>query len=455
MKNSFTKFTLAAAVVFACGVVSCSDDDPKGDNGEINDNPNVGETPVTAEQEKQFIEATATELKSILNPEDQQDFVQFCKDFSEEFDEFINGGNYDYPYDYAARGIRDLGNAVMKGNAFGISRAMQEISYSFDDIAGVYEPDFKYNEWVRTGDSKNVEYRFKVKGQNCSLTVAPANGTWTGSAQGYYEEDEYPYDEYPVLYKIAVPRNVKITLVQGSKTLANGTVNSDYNQKGMTASCDVNAQIANIALNTKADLTNDRCVANAAISVGGTQLIEAKGELKGHDMCNFERIMQILEAHDSGDNETDDEAWINNSNNIHSLFESGVANTNILRRIFVTGSCDNMARLAFVFSNWSDVEENKAQAQAQLKFINDHIKAQFFLGASDDASGDIIWQLKRDVYNWGYGSSYEYWTAEPVMKFNSDGTTYRFEAYFNEEDFAGTIEVFQGIVDLYEGFFGF
>ncbi len=444
-----SRLSAAAAVIAALGMTACdSNDDNGGGNIETN-NPNTGETPTTPVEEKKYIENTAVELKKVLNPQDQADFLNFCKDFSREFDGFINDDDYDYPYDYMARGVRDLGMSLRKGDLLGMTRAMQEISYSFSDIAGVYEPDFEEEEWVRTGDSKNLEYRFKVNGQNCSLTVAPSGGEWSASGEGWIEEDEYPYDEVKALIKVAVPRNVTLKLTQGSKTLMSGKVVSDYNQGGKTASCDVDATVANITLKAEADLNNTRCVAHAVATVGGTQVLEANGVLNGHDMCDFDRLMMIANGPDH-DVDDDSEAWITSPYNIHSLFKDGTANTNIMRRMFVSGTCDNMAHLAYTFDNFED--ENQGLAQTQVAYINDHIKAQFFLGGAKEPSGNIVWQLMKDVDEWN--PQYTYWYAEPVLKFNSDGSTYTFEQYFNEDDFASTISVFTSIADLYEAFFG-
>ncbi len=449
-----SKLTLAAVVFAAFGLTACNNDDENG--GGVNvDNPNKGETPTTPTEEKKYIENTAVELQKALKPEDQADFLNFCRDFEEEFSGFINDDIYEPGY-YVSKNLPELGRSLKKGDLIGMTRALKQISYSFKDIAGVYEPDFNKEEWVKTGDSNNVEFIFKVKGMNSSLTIVPSGGEWSASGEGWYEEDEYPYDEYKVLYKIAVPRNVTVTLKNGSTVLISGKVVCDYNQGGKTASCSVDATVANISLKANADLTNTRCTAHAVASVGGTQILEANGVLNGHDMCDFDRLMMIANGPDYNDDneyipDTDEEAWIISPYNIHSLFSNGSANVNIMKRMFVAGTCDDMARLAFYFSNFEEDDQNAAQRQ--VDYINQHIKAQFYLGGAQSPSGDFIWKLSKEVENYGWGSSYIYWYPEPVMKFNSDGSTYSFEQYFNEDDFASTIDVFASIAKLYEAFF--
>lgn len=452
----FSKFAFVAVALAALSLTGCSNDDEKGGAGVNTDNPNKGETPTTPIEEKKYIENTAVELQKLLKPEDQAAFLNFCRDFEEEFSGFIDDDNYPYdPGYYSSKGIIDLGRSLKKGDLIGMTRAMQEISYGFKDIAGVYEPDFNLDEWVKTKDSKNIEFLFKVKGMNSSLTIVPSGGEWTAQAQGWYEEDEYPYDEYKVLYKIVVPRNVTVTLKNGSTVLMSGTVVSNYNQGGHTANCSVDATVTNITLKATANLTDTRCTANAVASIGGQQILEANGVLNGHDMCNFDRLMQIATGPDYDDDgyypDTDEEAWIISPYNIHTLFSNGSANVNILHRMFVVGTCDDMSRLAFTFSNFDD--EDQQEAQKQVDYINQHIKAQFFLGGAQSPSGDFIWKLSKEEENYGWGYSYYYWYLEPVMKFNSDGSTYSFEDYFNKRDFASTIDVFTSIVNLYEAFF--
>lgn len=453
MKKIFSKALFLSACIISASLAACSDDNGGGGENNVNtNNPNTGETPTTPVEQKQFIENTAVELKQVLKPEDQADFVQFCKDFANEFSSFN-----ERPVStsaYVTRGIRHLGQAVSHGNALGITRAMQEISYSFSDIAGIYEPDFSEGEWVRTGKSDKVEFRFTVNGQSGSLTITGTGGTWTGQGQGYtYADDDYYEEEpIPVLYRLTVPRDVRITLVHGSKTLAQGTVKTDYDQKGHKANADVDATVANINVKATADVNDSRAIAHAVITVGGTQIADVNGQLNGHDLCNFERMLKIWQASEEGDDDHEDSSWINDPNNIHSLFSDGTATANILRRMFVSGKCDSMSRLAYIFSNWYDVEEDKSAAQTQVGVINDHIKSQFFLGGAKEPTGDIIWMLTREEDEYDYG---DYWYPEPVMKFRADGTTYRFSEYFNENDFSSTIDVFVGIADLYKTFFGF
>lgn len=449
----FSKFTAVASVVAIFGLASCGNDDNGGETVETG-NPNKGETPTTPVEEKRFIEQTAVQLQQALNPQDQAEFLTFYKDFYEEFSGFIDGNDYDqYPYAYMARGVRDLGSSLQKGDLIGMTRALQEVSYSFKDIAGVYEPDFENEEWVKVGESNNLEYRFKVKGDNCALTVAPSGGEWSASAEGWMEEDEYPYDEYKVLYTIAVPRNVNVTLTRGSRTLMSGTVKNDYNMGGKTASASVDATLANIRLTAEADLNNSRCIAHAVASVGGLKVLEANGVLNGHDMCDFNRLMMIMGEGEDDDNvpDYDDPAWITSPYNIHSLFSNGSANANIMDRMFVSGTCDDMARLAYTFDNFE--EEDKNAAQSQLDYINGHIRTQFYLGGAQEPNGTVFFQLQKESYSWGSYNE-EYWYGEPVLKFNSDGSVYKFSEYFNEDNFASTINVFASIVDLYEAFFG-
>lgn len=452
MKKVFRKaFILSACIAVVSSLASCSDDNNGDDTTPSNDNPNKCETPVTPEEQKAFVEQTAIELKKALKPEDQADFVNFCTAFANEFSSF-NDDDYDEPY-YVNRGIRHLGEAMRHGNAFGVTRAMQEISYGFSDITGIYEPDFDNDEWVRTGKSDKVEFRFTVNGQKSTLTITGNGGTWSGQGEGYtYDDDDY-YDEnpIPVLYKLTVPKNVKITLVHGTKTLAEATVKTNYDQKDHKATADVNATVANINFKSTADVNDSRALGQVVVSVGGTEIANVNGQLNGHDLCNFDRLLEIWEASENDDYDDEDSSWINNSNNIHNLFTNATASVNLLRRMYFTGKCDSMSRLAYIFSNWYDVEEDKAAAQQQLGVINEHILSQFYLGGSKEPTGDIVWTLSKetdDAYD-----DYTYWYAEPVLKFRSDNTTYRFSEYFNES--SSTLEVLAGIADMYKAFFGF
>lgn len=447
-----SRLSAAVAVMATLGLTACESDDNGGNGGVETNNPNSGETPTTPLEEKQYIENTAKQLQTALNPQDQADFLNFCKDFAQEFAGFIGADDFDPPYGYMVRGVSNLGKTLRNSDLIGMTRAIQELSYSFADIAGIYEPDFEEEEWVKKGNSTNLEYRFNVNGQNCSLTVVPSGGEWSASAPGWIEDDEYPYDEHEVNIKIAVPRNVTVTLTQGSKTLLSGKVVNDFNKDGKTANCNVDATLANINLKADANLTNTKLEAHATATVGGTQIMETNGVLNGHDMCDFDRLMKIAAADEDNIPDTDEEAWITSPYNIHSLFTNGTANVNMMRRIFIAGNCDDMARLSFTFSNFE--EENEAKAKQQVEYINQHINAKYYLGGAEQPTGDIFWQLSKEIDDWGGSYNYTYYFAEPVMKFNSDGSVYKFQDYFNEEEFASTLEVFESIAELYKAFFG-
>lgn len=448
IKNFKFAFAIAAFALTA-GFNSCSSDDPKEGTATVDvDNPNVGETPTTPAEEKAFIETTATQLQNTFKPQDQAEAVEFFQDIAEEFEDF--GGSYNsYPYSYAIKGIRHLGEAVRKADVFGITRAVKEISYSFADISGVYEPDFKEGEWEWTANSSNIEFRFKVKGQDCSLIGVPEGGSWTASMDGYYEEDTYPYEEYPAKYTVTVPAKVTITLSKGSKAMATAVVVNNYDQNGMTAAVDVDATVANINVKATADLNNSVVTAHAVATVGGKEIVNANGALNGHNLCDLDNYMRIYEDYD--DDDKYDAGHDKAVKELHSLFSNGSVNANVMQRMFIAGACDSMPELFDKFFDYDD--EDKGEVQGICDFANNHIKAQFYLGGAKEPSGDFVWSLQREAYGWG-NTQYEYWYPEPVMKFNSDGTTYRFSEYFNDSNFGSTIQGFMSLVDLYESFFG-
>ena len=138
MKTIFKTGMAAIALVLAGGISSCSDDNGNGNGGSQDiSNPNTGETPVTAEEQKDYIEQTAKQMTEVFKPEDQAEFVDFCRDFAEEFGEFGTGES-NRPYNYMVKGINDLGRSAKSINLMGMTRAIQELSYSFGDVSGIY-----------------------------------------------------------------------------------------------------------------------------------------------------------------------------------------------------------------------------------------------------------------------------------------------------------------------------
>ncbi|MDE5801149.1 MAG: hypothetical protein K2H74_09030, partial [Paramuribaculum sp.] len=146
MRLKTLKWALCSLVVLA----GCTDD-KKDEEVVIPTPPEPIEDmeELTPEQSKTFLQATATEALDLFKPEDQKAIIELGVYFEEQY------GDYDFedvelvtPRSY----IKSLTQAA-HGNIDALAKAATSYSYNikFDKLTGIYEPNDRREEWVRTG----------------------------------------------------------------------------------------------------------------------------------------------------------------------------------------------------------------------------------------------------------------------------------------------------------------
>lgn len=452
-------FVYSCAVAMSAALFSCEKDE-NGENPGDADNPNTGvEVPATPAEQKAFIEKTAQQLNDLLKPEDQAELVNFLNAFAEEYGDFFDDEDMYAGYDYAkprksklSKEMKSMLVSLNKADWMGVTRSIRNVTYQIADFTGIFQPDMDSRTWIKTGESSSVIYRCKVQGKDAEISVVPSGGEYSDSFTGWdydwgYDENGNWYDEeYEVKYTVKVPRNVKFDMVYGGKSLANGIVVSDYD-KAKSAKANVNANIANIKVIADATLDNSKCDATYSVEIGGTNVVTGSAQLTGNHLCDLEYINNLYADEDDDDWDDDeyvDPAW--------SMFSTGAFNANILGRMFVKASNNNLSDLMKTAGNADD--ENESEMKTLATYLNNNIVSAFYLGGAAEPTGNITWRAKKYTYNWGGDYNYTYWSTEPMLTFK-DGTTYSFEEYFSEKNFGDIVKMYESLVNTYKSFFRF
>lgn len=450
----------ACAVAMSTAFFSCEKEENGVNPGDA-ENPNAGvEVPATPAEQKTFIENTAKQVNDLLKPEDQADLVNFLIAFSEEFGDFFDGediSDYDYAHPRKSRLAKEMKSMLVslnKADFMGVTRSIRNVTYQIADFTGIYQPDMDTKTWIKTGESSSVIYRCKVNGKDAEISVVPADGEYSENFTGWdydwgYDENGNWYDEeYEVKYTVKVPRNVKFDMVYAGKSLANATVVSDYT-KAKSATATVAANIANLTVNSSANLTNSDCVASYTVSMGGTNIIDGEAKLTGNHLCDLEYVQNLYGEEDDEDWYDEDDDYVDPA---WAMFSTGAFNANILGRMFVKASNDNLADLFKTAGNVDDEEEG--DVKSLVNYLNSNINTAFYLGGATEPTGNFTWRAKKYTENWGGGYSYSYWSTEPMLTFK-DGTTYSFEEYFSEKNFGDIVSMYESLVKTYKSFFKF
>lgn len=399
----------AAAGIMAFGLAACSDSDGKDD----------GQEPMAPEKTKEYIEEVGTDFVDALRGASQTELVLLCNHFEQTY------GNLEAPedwfdYDISVPGMmRSLGHALKNKDYSGVTRAF-EAQYRFDDYTGVYEPGDWC--WKRTGDSKDIVFKFKnAQGGECVLTIHAASGEWSVDANGK---------------TIFIPREVTVTLVDAGTTRLSGRINSNVDFDGHKFLVSKDVDLINLGVSERLSGTDSQIESMVSARANGKEILGARAEVGGHDLCNPEVIRRyIIRDHWPVD-----------------LLSNGDVEFNILNRLQVKGQVKNISALINLDTSFSIEYWNKDYTQAQAKedceescrILNNNIHAGiYFNNNKEQAELRFVPNLYEDPYYWE-------WYVDGDLYFQWDGTSYSVSSYFDSPQFTNVIRQFESLIRSYK-----
>lgn len=367
-------------------------DDPEPDipvnpvNPDDPDNPD-SQTVMTPTAAFNYIKDTAVDALGRFNPEDQRDILQISKIFIETYGDYeMPDEFYDDPYYSPARVIGALNHSIRRKNPFGLTRASYD--YSITDYAGIYEPDSRREEWVRTGDSKSVIFRAPVNGQTVEICASPSGSDWILDA-----------DE-----TVLVPGTLTTTVKWGSRVLASVTVKSNADIDRGKVSLDIVAEAANIVASVNIDGNNSRISETGRISVSGSTVVATETLLSGSGLCDID-------------------SWGEDDDITEKLREATMS-VNTLDRVYLSAQCSDFSTVADGLDCWYDSYSGVSQDMAEKEVskacdtINRNLGVDVKFAGSSAVQANLCWVPV--VYN-----DYSYWEIYPgaAVRYAYDGST--------------------------------
>ncbi|MDE6526672.1 MAG: hypothetical protein K2L75_05400 [Muribaculaceae bacterium] len=402
----FKKTAYAIAVAASvCAFSACGGDDEEG--GVTPPAPIPTPDPVTdvlsAEDAKEYVENTASDFLALFNANDQKAVANLADYVAENYGDLglpdIFGDEDDYalaPKNFTG----SLAQAVRTHSFNPISRAAYVYDYSFSDFTGVYEPG-RYN-WEKTADSNDLIFRFRGPAGNCELKVSASGNSCTIED---YDED---YDE---TIRVTIPRNVKITLTEGSTMHADINVVNELNINGHSFYVNVDATLANLGVALEGRGSDSQITETQSLSINGTTYQTSTATLNGRGMLNPDTYEYLDE------------------DDISAVLSNSSAAVNIMGNIEVRGQVKNVGAIVNAaentcFDNWDGVSKDEALnlCRAACNTINNNIAGEVYFGGNSAVQATVIFQPSID--DEGY---YWYVDAVPVIKYAADGSTQSFE----------------------------
>lgn len=445
--SNFKWAALALVMLASCG----GKDDNKIDNPEGPQGSGSMQE-MTPEQSKEFLQNTATEFLNLFNPQDQKQAIELAAYFSSEFEDFEAPDEFEIEPDGQNRTpspyLKALGQAA-KGDLDALTRAAMSYSYTikFDKLAGVYEPNYKDEKWVKTGNSKDIIFKFTNKeGQPVEMKVSQSGGAsdidfsvldWDYD----YDYSTGSYEEYEVQYNyfLSVPKNVTASLVENGKEIANSTVISSIDIKGHKLNADVNATLMNLKAYGKIDGNDSKIEATAEFFVSGDKVADSYATVTGNNLCDRNKYESF---EDMDDDQIEAE--------LAKMFKSCDCGGNVLDKVQVYAQMDYYKELpADLDSYWDEDYESKDAAlracQAVCDRLNKNINTQ--LRYNKTATDQATLQFLPYFEQWG--SSNQYWEYYVIANLLfPDKTSYDLESYFDR--FTNVTNKWQSLFNAYE-----
>lgn len=440
-----TKTYAFAILAAAMTMVGCSDkENGKSDGPE---DPGTGSgtmTEMTPSESKTFLTDVATEVMDYFNPADQKEAMEQAAYFLDRYgdydmpEEFEIDDDDDDTYGAPAKFMRMMLSAA-NGDMDALTRMSYYYTYNinFDRFTGVYKPNSRNEEWVKTANSGNIEFIFDGNdGLQCSLVVTKSGNN---SDINIKVTDEYYDDRWVDEYNISIPQNIKATFKAGSKILATTDVTSSINVSGHTLSLNATATLCNLKATTTVAGTDSNIAADMKFYANEKQLAYAYAKINGSNLCAKDKVQELIE------NEFEDPYFAR-------MVSGGECKVDVIGKVQAYGNLTYRSGLFEDFDeSWSNYEyDSKERAESDCKRVCDSLNSAIVVKLCYNNTTTQQATLKfvplYDSYESYYYNWWEYYVGNQLLF--ADGTTYDVDNYFSK--FTVVSNKFESIIDAYE-----
>lgn len=406
MKNLFR----AVFIVFVSAIlVSCGS---KTDGIIVN---------LTPSENQQRLEEIGNEVLSKFKPEVQKDLIKAVDcfiDYSYELeivDKYASGAAYQF--------ASVIKSAVAEYNISSVSSLASPSSdlYEAGRVYGIYT--YSESGWSREESTDKLEFRFTTdEGKSVVATVAASAGGSEIEIDGT---------------TIVVPQQITGTVTINEKNECQLNVKTQCNF-GSSVSAEISLEANGYLISSNIDVNNDSGSADALFSIDNEQIITASASFDGKNIADPDYIYD----------------------NYETVAGSATAVVNIMNDAQLKATCSNISNMVEEINDiWNrydypSYESARDQADIYNRYLVGgltYIPAVNFVATLEIAPyfsyTGSIWNPETNTYE-----NHDYYYTEPLIVFTSNGSKYSLEEYFNEENFAGLIDSFNNLWDIYEGY---
>ena len=302
--------------------------------------------------------------------------------------------------------LKDAAYGTANMNALALTRSSFNIidSFTFSDLSGIYEPGD--GEWVKTGDSKKIEFRFNcAEGGPLCFTVSSSEETFVYS---FNEEEWKGNDVYYTTTVLNIPTKAEAVYEAGGIPFARTEVEYSIDKKAngtMDIKATATASAAGMDAKLELSVTDRRLEARHTLSSGGKHLCDGIAEANGNHMTDLMHIVSLKKPEDA-----------------LLLINEGAACVDILGRVQINTkirTTDKFFGLHFILDNLSGItqEEAVAEIDRSANILNGYTDTYVRYNGTETVQARLKWGHKTDEKD-------GLWicTVSPLISFPSDGT---------------------------------
>lgn len=441
-----TKHHLLAALIAAAPIVAaCNGDDiPDAPDIDISGPTIDNKTPLSPEDQKEYLEAVAEAFMDLTPASDFQEYADLINYCDEEFEDYEWDEVEDWAQDAWDALIVKTGQTVEEGSWYDYIYQNYDALVAASNFTGHFEDRGGYWKYTQAND---LQFSFKDDRGNNIVAILTTKG---GSKKVNISEIEgdSDWEDDAVYYKrfnttVVVPEQIDVVVKKGSTTLVHTTVSIDIS--ALSANNFVNT--SNLSISQTTELNNGYRVQLSQVKYTGGKtagctfaLSNKSGNLLtaavGADIKNLPNFNSG--NFDPDDYDEDDLDYIDGSVTQVSV--------DVLGKVQVKGSLADVRKFIDYIDAADDCSStDKEGITSNLNKANRLLNLGLYYNGKSIRQASVTVEAVVDE-EW---NGRTYYDIMPVLNFE-DGSSYdSFEAFFNDRDFSSAIRTFKRLANHY------
>lgn len=438
MKNKKLLALMLLATSVSMTTISCGDDDPagpNGDNSEINGGNNGGngntggggttnDSALTAGEQKVRLESTARELMGKVSASDF--------DFVSDITDAIDGTNDEK--------LEEWADAALDACTLNSSKTYVKRLYKASNYGGEFE--LVGSKWTQTKKATDhLKFTITDNSNHKWVLNISHSGKETQVHHEAFDTEDWDYDysngyynDYDITKEnqFMVPATINVTLTKDGKSMANSVVNTSLT---LSSGPEFNVETDKVSVTTETTVNGYTLKVNKANYSAGKS-----GEGEAILTKNGETLLTVS-ANATG-KVTEDDAEGHTGNLVVKVLGG---------KVRLEGNVTDGKKLQDYLEKADEDDDNESAFKNYISKANELIDLKLYFDDSRNSTSFIqLMPVQQTEYS--YYGSYSYWEAQPAVCF-SDGTTYLFEDYFDEDTFDKVIKQWEDLVEDFNEIF--